>query len=821
MRKLIKLALSLALLATSVTLSAKEDGVDFNSNWRFYKGQVAGGEATSLDDDGWRELTLPHDWAVEGPFDKEYSARAGGLPFHGEGWYRKTFTASSDWAGKLVRVAFDGAMSEATVWINGQQIYEHPYGYTGFEVDMTPYLNIGGENTLAVRLTPRDMSSRWYPGAGLYRNVWLRVDEPVHVAQWGVFVTTPSVSEKSARIQIEASVENNSKEAGEFTLEHRILDSEGTEVGKVSSKLSIEAGASKNSVVYTNMSNPKLWGVYNPNLYTVETKVLAGDKVMDLYNTKFGVRKIEFNRDGFFLNGEKVMFEGVCLHHDNGPLGSIFNRRAEERKLQIMIDMGVNAIRTSHNPPTPEFLDLCDEMGLLVIDELFDEWRIGKVENAYSNYFDEWHERDLTGFMKRDRNHPSVIMWSLGNEILEQLDNVKDHGFVVAKELNDMAHAIDPTRPTTLGFNYHPQPFTNNLAQQTDIVGANYNSAVYGKMVEAYPDMLYYGSETSSCTSSRGVYHLPIEKYDKHESLQVTSYDIIGPPWATPPDVQFHMLKENPRFMGEFIWTGFDYLGEPTPYGGRDNATNGKWDADWPSHSSYFGAVDLCGLPKDRFYLYQSQWTDEPMVHMLPHWNWEKGMDVPVYVYTNCDEAELFLNGKSLGKKIKGVDKTTIPVKFNNYPHTTFDSEYRLSWDVPFEAGTIEVKAYKDGKLAAEKKITTAKKAYRVVMEADREVIAADGKDLCYVTVKVVDKNGNLCPNADNLINYKVSGAGHFRAAASGNSASLESFQAPHHRVFSGMGIMIVESDALKSGKISITASSKGLKSQTIDITSK
>ena len=499
-------------------------------------------------------------------------------------------------------------------------------------------------------------------------------------------------------------------------------------------------------------------------------------------------------------------------------MGAAFNRRADERKLQIMKEMGANAIRTSHNPPASEFLDLCDELGFVVLDEAFDEWLKPKVPNAYSNYFKEWAERDLTDLIKRDRNPPSVIMWSIGNEILEQSD--KQQGFTVAKFLADICRKVDPTRPSTAGFNYYPAPFNFNMAQQVDIAGMNYKPAVYDEVQGSYPDLLIYGSETSSCTSSRGVYHLPIEKYLKHQSLQVTSYDLIGPPWAYPPDMEFHFLEKNPRIMGEFIWTGFDYLGEPTPFGGKDNSTNGYWNSDWPSRSSYFGAVDLCGLPKDRFYLYQSQWSDKPMVHILPHWNWKKGMNIPVYVYTNCDEAELFLNGKSLGKRVKGRDLTTILVDFKYYKEKTFASKYRLSWDVPYEPGTLTVKAYKAGKLIAEKTMTTAGRPARIALIPDRKSIQADGQDLSYVTVRIEDKDGNLCPEADNLVNFSVEGAGHFKAVGNGNAATTESFCVPYRKVFSGMCMLIVQSDKAKKGQIRVTASSKGLKKASLEITS-
>ncbi len=707
-------------------------------------------------------------------------------------------------------------MSEAQVFINGVKVGEHAYGYIGFEVDLSKHLNYGGENVLAVKLTPRDLSSRWYPGAGIYRDVWVKVDESVHVDRHGVYITTPTATARKAVVQLETTVVNSSQSAGKFTVEHTIKGVDGKVAAKVSGDVTVEAGKSASGVVYTNILNPTLWGFRQPNLYTVETKVSSGGKVQDTFASRFGVRHIEFTREGFFLNGEKMRFNGVCLHHDNGPLGGEYNRRADERKLQMMLDMGVNAVRTTHNPFAVGFLELCDEMGILVVSEVFDEWRKGKIENGYHLYYDEYSERDVKEYIRRERNHPSIIMWSIGNEILEQND--KKQGFVEARRLAALCREMDPSRPSTAGFNYYPAPYDNNMAQQVDIAGMNYMPAVYEPVHKNYPDLLLYGSETSSCTSSRGVYHLPIEKYKNHESKQVTSYDLIGPPWAYPPDVEFYFQDKNPHIMGEFVWTGFDYLGEPTPYGGRDNSTNGYWNDDWPSRSSYFGTVDLCGLPKDRYFLYQSQWSKRPMVHVLPHWNWTKGMDIPVYVYTNCEEAELFLNGKSLGKRVKGVDKTTLHVKFNNYKPTTFDSPYRLSWDVPYEEGTLEVKAYMEGRVVATTTMTTAGKPARITLTPDRQVINADGKDLSYITVRVEDKDGNLCPNADNLINFKVSGAASFKAVGNGDATSLESFQQPKRKAFSGMCMLIVESKDGVKGVVDIVATSTGLKSQKVTI---
>ncbi len=795
--------------------------LNFNESWTFFNDKAPGAEQPNFDDSNWRKLNLPHDWAIEGPFDEKYNARAGGLPFHGTGWYRKTFKVPATAKGKVVRIDFEGAMYNAHVWVNGKLVGNRPYGYIGFEFDISNYLNYGEqENVIAVRLTPEDLSSRWYPGAGIYRSVWLKIDEPVHVQQWGVYITTPTVTEKIAVIQNETTINNKSNQDALVEVTQEYFDPNGSSVGKVAEQITVKAGKSATSALYHKIKNPKRWDIYQPNLYKAVTTITKNGKVIDQEENTIGLRSIAYTKDGFFLNNKKVRFNGVCLHHDNGALGAAVYKRADERKLQIMKDMGVNAIRTSHNPPSREFLEVCDELGLVVLDEAFDVWKMEKVPNGYNKFFEEWAERDIKDMVRRDRNHPSVIMWSIGNEIIEQKD--KKNGWKVAKMLHDYCVEIDPTRPTTAGFNNYRGPYDNNMAQQVQIAGANYKPSMYSELRSMYPEMPLYGSETSSCTSSRGVYHLPIKKYKTHESLHVTSYDLIGPPWAYPPDIEFHFQEQNPSVMGEFIWTGFDYLGEPTPYGGKDNSTNGYWNGDWPSHSSYFGAVDLCGFPKDRFFLYQSQWTTKPMIHLLPHWNWKgmEGQTIPVYCYTNLDAAELFVNGKSMGKKVKGKDLTTLKIDFLRYKPKTFDSKYRLSWEVPYKAGNIKVVGYKNGKVVKEEQIFTAGKPAKISLSVDRTEIDADGRDLAYVTVRIEDKNGNLCPNADNLVNFSVKGAGELVAVDNGNQISVESFQADHRKAFSGMCLAVLKSSK-ESGTIRLKAKSKSLKSATIVVKTK
>lgn len=794
--------------------------VSFNEDWLFDKGETGQEHLPESDDSAWHQVDLPHDWAIEGPFDKKYDTRTGGLPVYGTAWYRKHFTIDRKHRGKRVSVEFDGVMSNAEVYLNGKKVGERPFGYMGFEINLTPYLKYDEENVLAVRVNPEELSARWYPGAGIYRNVWLEIKHPVHVAHWGTYVTTPTVSEKEAEVNIETCIINSEKLKGDFELETFILDPSGKKVAYTKDEIHFN-GLDKAVVKQAlNLINPLLWDVDSPQLYSVDLKIKKGSDYLNDYQTTFGIRSIEFSSNkGFLLNGKQVRFKGVCLHHDLGPLGAAVNYRATERQLEILKEIGVNAIRTAHNPPSPEQLELCDKMGILVQVEAFDEWKLPKVENGYNKYWDDWHERDLRDMIKRDRNHPSVVMWSIGNEIREQR---KKEGGKLASHLVDICHQEDPTRPVTAGFNQYPQCVSNGLADAVDLVGLNYKPTQYANFASNNPGKVVYGSETSSVVSSRGVYHLPVENYEKHESLQVTSYDIVSPPWAYPPDFETYAQGEGSASIGEFVWTGFDYLGEPTPYNGKDNMTHGKWGGDWPSRSSYFGIVDLCGFPKDRYYYYQSIWTEKPMVHILPHWNWEGSphKTIPVYCYTNCDEAELFLNGKSLGKKVMGEDKTTIPADFVWWkkPETTWDSPYRLNWNVAYEPGELKVVAYKGGKVAAEKSIVTASKAAQIQLNPDKAIIKADGDDLSFITVSIADDNGIFCPLADNLVEFKIDGPATIAAVGNGNAASTEPFQANYRRAFNGLCMLILKSKPGQEGIVKIEASSDHLKSTTIEI---
>ncbi|HZP18397.1 MAG TPA: beta-galactosidase GalB, partial [Terriglobales bacterium] len=772
------------------TLATSARRISLDEDWRFLKGDAKGAEDPAFDDSQWRSLNLPHDWAIEGPFDPNLNPHTGALPIFGTGWYRKSFLLSAGDRERRFTIVFDGAMSNSKVWLNGHELGGRPYGYASFSFDLTPYLHFGAEpNVLAVRLTPEDHSSRWYPGAGIYRNVWLDVTGPVHVATWGTYVTTPEISDEKATVAVKTDVVNSLKREASVVLRTSVVDQAGKTVATANTEAtSISPETSRTISSNLTVPKPQRWDVDHPYLYTLVSEVLDGGRAVDRYSTPFGIRTIAFDREkGFLLNGRKHKLHGVCLHHDLGALGAAVNRRAIERQLQIMKDAGVNAIRTSHNPPAPELLDYCDRLGLVVMDEAFDMWRIAKVQNDYSKYYGDWSERDVRDMARRDRNHPSIIMWSIGNEIPEQKSA---DGWKEARRLTDLFHEEDPTRPTTSNMNEWPDPVRNHFAENIDLAGFSYKPMHYEEVMKEHPNWIVFGSETASCVSSRGVYHLPLEKYEKHPSHQISSYDIISPPWAYCPDVEFFYQDKFPNVLGEFVWTGFDYIGEPTPY--FDWRSSGS--EDWPAHSSYFGMVDLAGFPKDRFYLYQSQWTTTPMVHILPHWNWagHEGQPIPVMAYTNAEEVELFLNGKSLGKKKRFSEPFDIPVGANVSSDRRFTTKYRLRWDVPYEPGSLKAVAYSNGKQVAQQEIRTAGAPARVVLVPDRAVIRADGEDLSFVTARVEDKDGNLCPMADNLLHFKVTGAGKIEAVDNGNAATVEPFQADQRSAFSGLALLIV-----------------------------
>ena len=788
----------------------------FNSGWRFFRGERGGAQSPQFNDDGWRDVRLPHDWAIEGPFDPSLNPHTGALPVAGIGWYRKTFRLSPSDARRYYAIEFDGAMSNSTVWLNGHELGGRPYGYSGFGFDLTPYLHFGEEaNVLAVRLAPEADSSRWYPGAGIYRNVWLDTTAPVHVARWGTYVTTPAVSDAKATVAVRTELRSELNARTGVIVRSVIVDPDGRSVSQNEMSAVVPHGL-RALTTHLDLPRPMRWDTDHPNLYSLVTEIAVAGEVVDRYVTTFGVRTISFDRKrGFILNGRAVKLQGVCLHHDLGALGTAVNRRATQRQLEILKAAGVNAIRTSHNPPSPELLEFADELGLLVIDEAFDMWRIPKVRNGYSKYYDAWSERDLRDLVRRDRNHPSIILWSIGNEIPEQKD---PHGWMEARRLTGFFHEEDPTRPTTSAFNNWDDAIRNKLAAEVDIPGFNYKPTRYATIRKSHPDWIIYGSETASCVSSRGTYHLPLVKYEKHPSLQISSYDIIAPPWAYCPDVEFAVQDEQPALLGEFVWTGFDYLGEPTPYFGSQDREH-----DWPARSSYFGMVDLAGFPKDRYYLYRSHWSKQPGVHLLPHWNWNghEGEPIPVMAYSNAEEVELRLNGVSLGRKKTLSEPVELPVGANVSPTQTFASRYRLRWNVPFQSGELTAVAYTGGMEVARDTVRTAGAPARIQLTADRSVIQADGDDLSFVTVRIEDAAGNLCPLADNSVSFRVSGAGKIAAVDNGNAATVEPFQSDRRKAFNGLALLIVRSSPEEAGPIRVEATGEGLAPANLEITAR
>lgn len=800
--------------------------------WKFTRQDQADFSKASVSDTDWQTVRVPHDWAIYGPFsidnDKqltaiqqdgqkeamEHAGRTGGLPFVGVGWYRLNFEVPQYAKGKKCVLLFDGAMSHAQVYINGQQAGSWINGYNAFEVDATPYLKTEGENTLAVRLENETESSRWYPGAGLYRNVRLIVTEDAHVPVWGTQLTTPEVSEKCARVHLVTEWDMPAgKRIGDYRIETELQDAAGKVVAKAVTAGAAHAGAKPEFVQDFVVEQPALWSPETPALYKAVSKIYEGETLKDEYTTDFGIRSIQvIPGKGFYLNGKLTKFKGVCNHHDLGPLGAVSNEAGIRRQVRILKDMGCNAIRTSHNMPSSELVRICDEMGMMLMAESFDEWRTAKVQNGYHKYFDEWVEKDLVNLVRHFRNSPSVVMWCIGNEVPDQWNG--EQGPKLTRKLQDICHREDPTRPVTQGMDAPDAVVNNNMGAVLDVPGFNYRPHKYQENYKKLPQELILGSETASTLSSRGVYKFPVvrrsmQKYDDH---QASSYDVEHCGWSNLPEDDFIQHEDLPYCMGEFVWTGFDYLGEPTPY-----------YTDWPSHSSLFGIVDLAGLPKDRYYLYRSHWNrDKETLHILPHWNWKgrEGEVTPVFVYTNYPSAELFVNGKSMGKRKKDLSITV-----HNSAGKEMEQQlkrqqrYRLMWmDVKYEPGTLKVVAYNEqDQPVATREMHTAGAPYRIVLEPDRTEIAADGKDLSFVTVKVVDKAGNLCPLADHSITFKVKGEGTYRAGANGDPTSLESFQTPRMKVFYGMMTAIVQSTE-EAGTIVLEAKAKGLKAGEVKI---
>ena len=798
--------------------------------WRFTRSDHPSFKEVSCADTDWQPVTVPHDWAIYGPFsaqnDKqevaiaqdgqtealEHAGRTGGLPFVGVGWYRTVFEVPEFTEGKRATILFDGAMSHARVYLNGQEVGYWPYGYNSFYFDITRYLHAGQPNTLAVRLENLPESSRWYPGAGLYRNVHLIVTEAAHIPVWGTYVTTPEVSREMAKVSFRTQVAlPKGADKAKYTLKTRLLNPNGQQLIELSESL---AGKADEVAQECTVRKPTLWSPDLPALYKAESRLYEGDKLRDTYTTTFGIRSIEVIPDkGFFLNGERTVFKGVCNHHDLGPLGAAVNSAAIRHQISMLKDMGCNAIRTSHNMPAPELVQACDEMGVMLMAESFDEWNKPKCANGYNLLFDEWAERDLVNLVRHYRNNPSVVFWCIGNEVPNQSDK---EGYLIAKRLQDICHREDPTRPVTQGMDNPDAVVANGFAAVMDVAGFNYRPHLYVRNYLVLPQKLILGSETASTVSSRGVYKFPVERkamavYDDHQS---SGYDVEHCNWSNLPEDDFMQHEDLPYCIGEFVWTGFDYLGEPTPY-----YTN------WPSHSSLFGIIDLASIPKDRYYLYRSHWNkEEKTLHILPHWTWpdRKGKVTPIFVYTSYPSAELFINGKSQGKRTKELG-VTLEGSDSRAAQQGFERQkrYRLMWmDTKYEPGTVKVVAYDEqGNVAETKEIRTAGKPHHIELKADRTHLTADGKDLAYINVRIVDKNGNLCPDETREVRFRVTGAGSYRAAANGNPISLESFQLNKMKLFSGQLTAIVQT-AEEAGAILFEAQADGVKSALLQLNS-
>lgn len=774
--------------------------------WKYAPGDLPDARDPDLDDSGWRVLDLPHDWSIEGSFDQEAGAggRGGYLPA-GTGWYRKTLSVSAADLEKSVWIEFDGVYMNSDVWINGHHLGHHPYGYTGFSYDLSPYLR-SGKNLVAVRVdNSLQPGSRWYTGSGIYRHVWLTIADPLHVSRHGIWITTPDVSGSMATVNIKTRLENRGSPARQVMLRTAILDDEGVAVISEEIPATVPEGREDTFAQQLVLQDPRLWSVGSPEMYRLQTDLMEEGVLVDRVITLFGVRSIEYDVDrGFLLNGERVKMKGVCLHHDGGCVGAAVPERVWERRLELLKQMGCNAIRTAHNPMAPEFMDLCDQMGFLVMNEIFDEWTAGKVEFGYHRYFDEWWERDLVSFIHRDRNHPSVVMWSAGNEIGEQS---MENGHEILGMLMETFHREDPTRPVTTG-NDHiaADDHTNNPAffEMLDIVGYNYvdrwrerRELYYSIDRHAHPDWKMVGTECVSVGGIRGVY-FPEPGRRSYRSGYNTSMIRAEQLW------KFEALHD--YVIGDFMWTGIDYLGE----------------ARWPHKNASSGVMDMCGFPKDGYYFYQSQWTDTPVLHLFPHWNWQgnEGKVFPVLAYTNCDTVELFLNGKSFGVKSYQFPRQGNTENWLHYdrpfvPSTT--SDLHLSWDVPYSPGTLRAVGKKDGKVVIERTVRTTGPPASVHLTADRQSIRADAADVVHITVRIVDANGHVVPTADNLVRFSLEGEGTLIGVDNGDPADHGSFLAGERKAFNGLALAVLRS-AVTPGTIVLRADSEGLEGEVITI---
>ena len=824
-----RLVLSGIIMLACITANVNaREVLNFNKEWKFsLNTDNSLNSAATFDDSGWRTLDLPHDWAIEGDFDEHNPSGTGGgaLP-GGIGWYRKTFTVSKKDQGQIIRIEFDGVYMNSSVYINGHLLGTRPYGYISFSYDMTPYINWGGQNVIAVRVDNSDQpNSRWYSGCGIYRDVRIVKLNPVHVAQWGTYVTTPQVSENRAFVNLSVTIQNETSANADVTVRSTLKNADGKSITSTDKQLNAAAGTVTAEQVI-DVDSPHLWNVDDPYLYTILTEIIQNGRTIDSYSTTIGIRTIEFRADsGFWLNGKNVRINGVCNHHDLGCLGAAINERAIERQLEILKAMGCNGIRCSHNPPSPQLLDLCDRMGFLVMDEAFDMWRRRKTDRDYARFFDEWYERDLTDLVVRDRNHPSIVLWSIGNEVLEQWSDAKADTLSLeqANLILNMGHSadqlaqegemtvnslitaqlagiiknLDPTRPVTAGCN-EPSP-GNHLFRSgaIDVIGYNYHNQNVPSVPRLFPGKPFIITESVSALMTRGFYEMPSDKmmqrparWDRpyfNETFSCSAYDNVRTPWGSHHEDNLIFLNSQPFVAGQYIWTGFDYIGEPTPYG-------------WPARSSYFGIVDLAGFPKDVYYLYQSEWTDTPTLNLFPHWNWTPGEQIDMWCYyNNADEVELYINGISQGIRSK-------------------DAEHlHVVWNVTFEPGTVKVVARKDGVETASQEIHTAGEPAQIRLTPDRKIIKRNGTDLSFVTVEILDKDGNLCPNADNLVQFSIDGKGFIAGVDNGSPISLERFKDDKRKAFYGKCLVVLQNNG-KGGKIKLKATSEGLNDAQITV---
>ena len=805
--------------------------MNFNRDWKFAKGEQSGAEAADFNDSTWQAVRLPHDWAISGPFDPNQDGSSGKLPWRGVGWYRKTFTLDKADSGRPFDSAqgrrayfdFDGVMAFPKVYVNGQLAGGWDYGYMSFRVDATPFVKFGGENVIAVCADTRKHGTRWYPGAGIYRKVTMTICKPVHIAHWGTYLTTPKVSDNSATVNVRSTIENHFKTKSKVSVEVAIFDPNGQPAATGKKNITLSTGGAGELDQSFVVKNPTRWDITSPKLYAAQITVRTGEEVVDMDTTTFGIRTFEFTaNDGFHLNGRRVQLHGVCLHHDQGALGGAFYTRAMERQLEIMRDMGVNAIRTSHNPPAPELLMLCDRMGFVVWDECFDKWDGTADRIDGQPPLEEFGERQIRNFVMRDRNHPCIVVWSIGNEISSRTADKEGLTPQRVKFMSDFVRKYDATRPVGMACHI-PAIAGLHILDALDLTGWNYQRK-YAQFRKHYPDKPIIYSESASALSTRGFYELPLKqsKAQFSKQIQIDSYDRTSVDWGDIADVEFNLMEKDKFMAGEFVWTGFDYLGEPTPYAKQ-------------ARSSYFGIVDLAGIPKDRFYLYRSYWRPETTtVHILPHWNWPDrlGQNVPVYVYTNGDSAELFLNGKSLGRKTK-AKAISGPIYYGVL------DKYRLCFnDVNYEPGELKAVAYKDGKEIGEAVMRTAGEPATIRLAPDRKELSARGDDLCYILIEAIDANGVVCPLADNLIRFKVDGPAEIAGVDNGNPLSYEPFQADYRKLFFGKAMLIlrtkggqspstgspdndIRGQAGQGGNIRVTAESDGLKQAEVTVQSR